>query len=150
MKQTVNPAWKHARLAPLSAACILLIPVPSLAEVSCPDTLHVQQRADVPDGWTVNYAEQSPRLSGVIIFDGPPSNRASIKYNYRTQTAKEIRSRWDLVYSPRSQYLQCSYERTTAQIAMPLPAGVRMCEVVYDRNVTYPGGGLAIKRMTCK
>jgi len=25
-----------------------------------------------------------------------------------------------------------------------------MCDVVYDRNVTYVGGGLAIKRMVCR
>lgn len=120
------------------------------AEVTCPDTLSVQQKADPPTGWSVTYVEQAPRLAGVTIFDGQPANRVSLKYNRRRQTAKELILGWDMADSPRSYYLQCSYERSTAQIATPLPPGIRTCEVVYDRNVTYPGGGLAIKRMVCR
>jgi hypothetical protein len=120
------------------------------AETGCPGTLDVQQRAEPPAGWSVSYSEQPPRLSGVTLYDGPPANRVSIKYNYRKQARNELILHWDLIYSPRSHYLQCSYERTSAQIAMPLPAGVRGCEVVYDRLVSYPGAGMAIKRMVCK
>jgi hypothetical protein len=138
------------RLARLLAACVFALPVCVRAEIACPDTLPVQQRAEVPQGWSVNYSDQPPRLSGVTIFDGPPSNRASVKHNLRTQQGKEVQLRWNLIYSPRSHYLQCSYERTTAQIATPLPAGVRICDVFYDRDVSYPSGSLVIKRMVCK
>jgi len=134
----------------LFAVCLLILPPTAWGEIACPDTLPVNQRAEVPDGWNVNYSEQAPRLSGVTIFDGPPSNRASIKHNLRVQAGKEMQLRWNLIYSPRSHYLQCNYERTTAQISTPLPPGVRICDVFYDRNVSYPGGGLAIKRMMCR
>jgi hypothetical protein len=134
----------------LAAAALLGWSAGGRAEIACPDTLSVSQRADPPTGWSVTYAEQAPRLSGVTIFDGQPANRASIKYTNRRQSAKEMILTWDLGDSPRSFYLQCSYERSTAQIASALPPGVRTCEVVYDRTVSYPGGGLAIKRMVCR
>jgi len=134
----------------LAAAALLGWLTGSRAEIACPDTLSVNQRADPPTGWSVTYAEQAPRLSGVTIFDGQPANRASIKYTNRRQSGKEMILTWDLGDSPRSFYLQCSYERSTAQIASALPPGVRTCEVVYDRTVSYPGGGLAIKRMVCR
>jgi hypothetical protein len=133
-----------------ACAALLLVSSVARAEVACPDTLGVQQRAEAPAGWTVSYAEQAPRLAGVTIFDGPPANRVSLKYTKRRQTDKELILTWDLGDSPRSFYLQCGYERTTAQIASPLPPGVRTCQVVFDRGVSYPGGSLAIKRMVCR
>ena len=137
--------WKCA-----ACAALLGLPIAAQAEVACPDTLDVQQHAEPPKGWTVGYVEQSPRLSGVTIFDGPPANRVTLKYSRRKQSGSEMVMTWNLSDSPRSIYLQCSYERTTAQISSPLPPGVRLCDVVYDRNVTYVGGGLAIKRMVCR
>lgn len=141
---------KTIRFKVLAAAALLGWSAGGRAEFSCPDTLSVSQRADPPRGWSVTYAEQAPRLSGVTIFDGQPANRASIKYTNRRQNAKEMILTWDLGDSPRSFYLQCSYERSTAQIASALPPGVRTCEVVYDRTVSYPGGALAVKRMVCR
>ena len=122
----------------------------SRAEFACPDSLEVQQRATPPSGWNASYSEQVPRLVGVTIFDGPPSSRASVKPNMRWQSGAETRLRWDLIYSPRSHYVQCQYERTSALISAPLPAGIRTCDVVYDRKVSYAGGGMAVKRMVCK
>jgi hypothetical protein len=119
------------------------------AEVSCPDQLSVQQRADPPSGWSVSYQETAPRLSAVTIYDGPPSNRVSLKYAKRRQTTRELILTWSLPDTPRTYYLQCGYERTSAQISSPLPPGVRECEIVMDRTTSYPGGGLAVKRMNC-
>jgi hypothetical protein len=133
----------------LLAACVLATRF-AHAELACPDSLEVQQRASAPNGWNASYSEQAPRLIGVSVFDGPPANRASIKYNYRRQTGRELHLIWNLVYSPRSYYVQCQYERTSALISAPLPAGIRGCEVVFDRNASYPGSGMAVKRMVCR
>jgi hypothetical protein len=133
-----------------AAAALISLPLVGRAEIACPDTLGVNQRAEPPSGWSVIYGEQAPRLSGVTIFDGQPANRASIKYTRRRQSDKELTLTWDLGSNPRSFYLQCSYERTTAQIATALPPGVRTCEVVYDRTTSYAGGGSPIKRMVCR
>ncbi len=134
----------------VTAIALLGLAAVGRAEMQCPDTLSVSQRADPPVGWSVTYAEQAPRLSGVTIYDGQPANRVTIKYTNRRQSGKELVLTWDLGDNPRSFYLQCSYERSTAQIASPLPPGVRTCEVVFDRTVSYPGGGFAVKRMVCR
>jgi hypothetical protein len=120
------------------------------AEVSCPDQINVQQRAEVPAGWSVSYGKQAPRLAGVTLFDGPPSNRTSLKFDQRKLSARELTLVWILRDSPRSHYLQCSYERTTAVIAIALPPGLRKCEVVFDRSTTYPGGSSPVKRNVCR
>ena len=120
------------------------------AEVGCPDQLHVEQRAQAPSGWSIGYSDIGPRLSGITLFDGPPANRSSLKYDRRRQTATELILTWILRDSPRSHYLLCSYERTTAQINIALPPGTGRCDVVFDRTTSYPGGGLPVKRMVCQ
>ena len=132
-------------------ACIALLGVAQArAELGCPDQLEVEQRAQPPAGWFVAYSEIAPRLSGVTLFDGPPANRVSLKYDRRRQTATELTLTWILRDSPRSHYLQCSYERTTAHINTALPPGTGRCEIVFDRTTSYPGGGMPVKRMVCQ
>ena len=134
----------------ITSICILVCTTSAArAEVSCPDQLSVQQRAETPSGWSVSYQETAPRLAAVTIFDGPPSNRVTLKYAKRRQTTRELILTWSLPDTPRTYYLQCGYERTSAQISSPLPPGVRECEIVMDRTTSYPGGGLAVKRMNC-
>jgi hypothetical protein len=127
-----------------------LLPLHAAGETSCPGQLSVQQHAEPPSGWSVSYADAAPRLSGVAVFDGPPANRVNLKFDQRRQTARETLLTWKLADTPRSHYLQCSYERTTAVIAMALPPGLRECEVVYDRTSTFPGGGSPVKRNLCR
>ncbi len=120
------------------------------AEVACPDQVSVQQQAQPPAGWSVSYSGAGALLSAVTIFDGPPSNRASLKYDARRQTRRELTLTWTLRNSPRNHYLQCSYEQTTAQLSMALPPGTRECQVVFDRTTSYPSGALPVKRMVCR
>lgn len=126
----------------------LLAATGARAEFTCPSNLEVQQRAAAPEGWNASYSEQGPRLIGVALFDGQPANRASVKPNLRRQSGRETHLVWNLTYSPRSYYLQCQYDRTTALISAPLPAGTRGCEVVLDREAS--AGGTAVKRMVCR
>jgi hypothetical protein len=122
----------------------------SRAETVCPGTLAVQQRAEVPAGWSVTSSETPPRLAGIALFDGQPANRVSLKSTQRRQTGNETRLVWILPETPRSIYLQCSYERTSASIATPLPPGTTHCDLVFDRTATYPSGAPVVKRMVCK
>lgn len=138
-----------AGAAALIAATAGSVPA-ARAEVSCPDRLQVAQQAQPPEGWAVSYAGGMPRLAGVTLFDGPPANRASLKHDRRKQTGRELILIWRLRDSPRSHYLQCSYERTTAVISMPLPPGLRECEVAFDLTSSYPGGAMPVKRMVCR
>jgi hypothetical protein len=141
---------RRRRECGLVAVLALLASSAAHAEVGCPDQLDVEQRAQAPSGWSIAYSEIAPRLSGVSLFDGPPANRVSLKYDRRRQGATELILTWVLRDSPRSHYLQCSYERTTALISVALPPGTARCEVVFDRTTSYPGGGLPVKRMVCR
>jgi hypothetical protein len=139
-----------AVLLPQAAwAVALLTAAAAHAEVACPGQLSVQQRAEAPAGWNVAYGEPPFRLAEVTLFDGPPAGRASLKYDERKQSARELTLVWKLRESPRSHYLQCAYERTAAVISMALPPGVRVCEVVFDRTSGYPGAAMPVKRMVC-
>jgi len=120
------------------------------AEISCPDQVQVQQQVQPPDGWTASYSQAPAALSAVTLFDGPPANRVSLKYDKRRQSGRELILTWALRSSPRNTYLQCSYERTTAQLSIALPPGTRECQVVFDRTTSYAGGVLPVKRMFCR
>jgi hypothetical protein len=139
--------WIQRAAGAALACCVGAV---ARAEVSCPDQLAVQQRAEAPDGWNVSYSQAAPRLIGVSLFDGPPSNRAGLKPDARKQTAKELLLVWNLRHTPRSHYLQCTYERTSASISTALPPGVQRCEVAYERNAPLPGGSMPVKRMVCR
>jgi hypothetical protein len=121
----------------------------ALAEISCPDQVQVQQQVQPPSGWTASYSQTPTALSAVTLFDGPPVNGVRLKYDKRRQTGRELILTWILHGSPRNTYLQCSYERTTAQLTIALPPGTRECQVAFDRTTSYPGGALPVKRMFC-
>lgn len=120
------------------------------AETVCPDSLVVQQRADVPEGWSVAVSEIPPRLAGIALFDGQPGNRVTIKHNLRRQSRNETRLVWTLPETPRSIYLQCNYERTAVSITIALPPQTAHCDLVFDRMTSYPSGAPVVKRMVCK
>jgi hypothetical protein len=146
----MNHAWTHWLHGAASAAFACCLCGAGHAEVSCPDQLVVQQRAEPPEGWNASYSEITPRLIGVNLFDGPPSNRVSLKHDARRQTAKELVLVWNLRHTPRSHYLQCTYERTTASISTALPPGVQRCEVAYERKAALQSGAMPVKRMVCR
>ncbi|HZP85584.1 MAG TPA: STY0301 family protein [Burkholderiales bacterium] len=123
---------------------------PLRADISCPDRLAVRQQAEAPSGWSASYSEIPPRLAGVALFDGPPANKVGLKHDQRKQSGRDLMLIWNLRESPRSHYVQCNYERTTATIATALPPGVRHCEIVFDTSTSYPGGAMPVKRMTCR
>lgn len=142
------------RISTAARACgavvVALASVSAHADFSCPDQIEVRQTATPPAGWTVSYSEAPPRLSGVTIFDGQPSNKVSLRYDRRKATAKELILIWTLRDSVRSHYVQCTYERTTAIITAALPPGTVSCELVFDRTTSYPSGALPVKRMVCR
>ncbi|HVY04333.1 MAG TPA: STY0301 family protein [Burkholderiales bacterium] len=131
------------------ATCLLVLALPARAEVLCPDSLDVRQEASIAGDWTVSYTEPPLRLTGVNIFDGPPSQNRRIKpYSVKT-TKGELQVSWRLPQSKRNFHLTCSYERTTASLATLLPPGVNGCNAVFDRRVSYGNETLAVKRMVC-
>ncbi|HKQ26741.1 MAG TPA: STY0301 family protein [Burkholderiales bacterium] len=120
------------------------------AEVMCPDSLDVQQQAVTPsEDWTVTYSEAPLRLTGVTVFDGPPSQNRKVKPYSAISKQGELRISWRLPESRRNFHLMCTYERTTANLVTVLPPGVNGCNVVIDRRVSYGREGNAVKRNVC-
>ncbi|HEV8260673.1 MAG TPA: STY0301 family protein [Burkholderiales bacterium] len=134
----------------ITTALLLALAIPAQAEVACPDSLEVQQRAVPPsEDWTAIYSDPPLRLTGVTIFNGPPSQNRKVKPFSTRSTQGELRIVWRLPESPRNFHLLCTYERTSANLVTVLPPGVTSCSAVYDRHVSYGRGGYAVKRMVC-
>ena len=128
---------------------LLALALPAQAEVLCPDSIEVRQEASITGDWTASYTDPPLRLTGVTIFDGPPSQNHKIK-PYSVRSARgELRVSWRLPQSRRNFHLVCAYERTTASLIGLLPPGVNGCNAVFDRRVSYGNQALAVKRMVC-
>jgi len=136
------------RLALAAASALLALNV--RAEVACPDSLEVQQQAVTPsEDWTATYTDPPLRLTGVTVYDGPPSQNHKVKPYSTRSTQGELRIVWRLPESRRNFHLMCTYERTSANLVTVLPPGVTVCTTVFDRRVSYGRGGYAVKRMVC-
>ena len=57
---------------------LLALALPAQAEVLCPDALEVRQEATIAGDWTVSYTDPPLRLTGVTIYDGPPSQNHKV------------------------------------------------------------------------
>ena len=132
------------------ATLFLALTIPAHAEVLCPDSIEVSQQATPPGpDWTLAYTDPPIRLTGITIYDGPPSQNRKIKpYSVRS-TRGELRVSWRLPQSKRNFHLRCTYERTTASLNTLLPPGLNGCNAVFDRRVSYGNEALAVKRVVC-
>lgn len=128
---------------------LLALAGPVQAEVLCPDSLDVKQEASIAGDWMVSYTDPPLRLTGVTIYDGPPSQNHKVKPYSVKSTQGELRVSWRLPESKRNYHLACSYERTTASLTTLLPPGMNGCNAVFDRRVSYGNEALAVKRMVC-
>ena len=119
------------------------------AQVACPATIAVEQKAAAPGQWSLGYATAPAELSSVAIFDGPPEEQASLKYDDERTLKDEIIQTWELPASGRGYWIVCGYTNTTAQLRRKLPDDARACEVAIEKGVTYGGGGIVIKHARC-
>jgi hypothetical protein len=142
---------KRLTLTLIVCACAIVAPRLARAESYCPAEIVVAQRADAPGpDWAVSYSGYQTAVAGVTIFDGPPAEQASLVPDNQKSVADNIVQIWQLPNSSRGYWLQCNYANTTAQIARRLPASVTRCDVVYDHNLRFGGGGNVVKSVNCK
>ena len=136
------------RLVLATAAAVLALNVH--AEVICPDSLEVRQQAVTPSAdWSLTYTDPPLKLTGVTVFDGPPSQKHKLRPYSTRSTQGELRISWRLPASRRNFHLMCTYERTSANLVTVLPPGVTGCNAVFDPRVSYGREGYAVKRMVC-
>ncbi|MFZ0676045.1 STY0301 family protein [Candidatus Binatus sp.] len=142
---------KRQTLILIAIACAIAPVHFARAESVCPATISVEQRgaAPAPD-WTVSYSGYQTAVAGVTIFDGPPSEQASLVPDSEKPSGDNLIQIWQLPKSDRGYWLQCNYANTTAQISRRLPASVSRCDVVYDHNMHFAGGGNVVKSVNCK
>ncbi len=143
---------KRITFSVAAIACAILAPILACAEATCPPTLAVEQKASAPStDWTVSSSGYNTALAGVIIFDGPPVNQASLLPDGEQTTSDMVFQTWKLGKNDAGYWLECDYANTTAQIYERLPASVSRCEVSYERNVRFGGEGRrVVKSVRCK
>jgi hypothetical protein len=142
---------KRQKLILIAFACAIAPVHFAQAESACPTTISVEQRGSAPaPDWTVTYSGYQTAVAGVTIFDGPPSEQASLVPDSEKPSGDNIIQIWQLPKSDRGYWLQCNYANTTAQISRRLPASAARCDVVYDHNVRFAGSGNVVKSVNCK
>lgn len=142
---------KLPALGAIVLACAIAAPRLAHAESACPKNIVVEQKASAPvSDWSVSYSGYDTAVQGVTIFDGPPAEQASLVPDNEKTVGDDVIQTWQLSKSDRGYWLQCNYANTTAQISRRLPAGVERCEVVYDHNMHFAGGGYVVKSVNCK
>ena len=119
------------------------------AQIACPSTIAVEQKASPPNDWSLGYSKDATELSSVTIFDGPPEELASLKYDDERTGKDEIVQTWELPANPRGYWIVCGYANTTAQLRRKLQDSIRACEVTIEKGVSYAGGGEVIKLARC-
>ncbi|HZC46744.1 MAG TPA: STY0301 family protein [Candidatus Acidoferrum sp.] len=132
--------------------CAIAAPHPGWAQSSCPPTIAVAQRASAPGPeWTVSYSGYDTAVAGVMVFDGPPAEQASLVPDKERSNENTVYQTWKLPKSDRGYWLQCEYANTTAQLSRRLPPDVSRCDVTSERNVRFGGEARhAIKSVNCK
>ena len=133
------------------ALIVVLFTLPAAvarAQVACPPNVSVEQKAASPGGWSVGYSSLPAALSSATIFEGPPEEQASLKYDDERSGKDAIIQTWELPASNRGYWMVCGYTNTTAQLRRNLPRDIHACEVVLEKGVTF-GGGAVVKRAQC-
>ena len=119
------------------------------AGISCPPTIQTDQKASAPAPWTVGYGALPIALAQVTIFEGPPSEQASLVYDNEKKLPREIVLTWNLAPSKRGYWIQCAYSSTTAMVSRRLPDGVKHCEVRLARDSTFVNGQAVVNKAEC-
>ena len=70
---------KRTTLNLIAVACAIAASHLARAESFCPAEIAVEQKAAAPaPDWSVSYSGYQTAISGITIFDGPPSEQASL------------------------------------------------------------------------
>jgi hypothetical protein len=116
----------------------------------CPAAVNVEQRVSaVPEGWETAVASQPHRLAAVTLYDGPPAERASLKFGRDEKQKREWIATWELQPNERGYWIECGYDRTTAVLTRRLAPSVAECTMTYERK-RGASGGPVIKHVGCK
>jgi len=139
----------------MAIAFLASVPAESGAQLfasdACPREIEVEQRVGVvPEGWNAAQTTATVALASVTFFDGPPSEKASLKFDSEDLQKRDRVASWNLPPNVRGYWISCGYQNTTAVISRRLPENIRSCAVTYDRRKRGAAGLQAIKDISCK
>ena len=139
----------------LAIAFLVSVPAESGAQLfarnTCPREIEVEQRiGGIPEGWQAAQTTATVALASVTFFDGPPSEKASLKYDSEEMQKRDRVAFWNLPPNARGYWISCGYQNTTAVISRRLPENIKSCAVTYDRRKRGAAGLPAIKDISCK
>jgi len=118
---------------------------------ACPQKLEVEPRVSViPEGWEAAQTTATVALASVTFFDGPPSEKAALKYDSEDRQKRDLIAFWNLPPNARGYWISCGYENTTAVISRRLPENIKICSVTYERKRRGAGNLPGIKGIACK
>ena len=122
-----------------------------LGESLCPALVHVEQSVTaVPGGWEARQSDAKPQLALVTFYEGPPAERASLKYDSELKQKRDWVATWTLAPNARGYWIECAYDHTTATLARRLPADATTCTVIYERRERTTAGLPVIRHVGCK
>ncbi len=96
--------------------------MPAAAEVMCPDTIVVTKSATAIPDWQVRDSGDKPEMERVTIYDGPPDEQASLKYDREITRKSEIVQFWNLTPNDHGYWLACGYTNISKELYRKLPA----------------------------
>ena len=139
----------------LAIAFLASVPAESGAQLfarnACPQKIEVEQRFGViPEGWEAAQSAATVVLASVAFFNGPPSEKASLKYDSEDVQKRDRVAVWNLPPNARGYWISCGYQNTTAVISRRLPADIKSCAVTYERKKRSGAPLPAIKDITCR
>ncbi len=118
----------------LALACAAGAQNASTSGWACPDSISVEQRLLGPmPGWEPRNSEGISALEFVTVYDGHPSERASlVPDKEENRGGGRIAAIWTLGPSKYGYWLECAYRRTNVVIFRRPAQQVSKCEVVTD------------------
>lgn len=148
------PAVLVALLAVIALPAVAANPKPNpelLGPSLCPGTVSVEQHvAAAPDGWEASLSGAKAQLAMVTFFDGPPAERASLKYDSEEKRKGDWVGTWNFAPNSRGYWIQCAYDSTTVVLSRRLPESVTACKVTYERKVHVTSGLPVVRHVACK
>ena len=103
-----------------------------------------------PQGWEPGLSDLKSQLAMVTFFDGPPAERASLKYDSELKQKGNWVATWTLAPNSRGYWIQCAYDNTTAVLSKRLPDTVKTCAVTYERSTKAANALPLVKHVGCK
>jgi len=122
---------------------LLLLALQAQPVSLCPPKVNVTQQlaAPLPD-WTVTPDGLPNQLAGIIFFEGPPEQKASLAPDKETKTQSTR-------YFTKPSWIACHYSGTSLMLARALPKNTHSCTASYYHDQSVDGLP-AIQKIDCK